>query len=151
MEKRKSKKLTNLIIDSNVFIAALRSKGLTRSILFSNKLFKRFRLMTLDYCFDEIWKYRDRWDENQLADHELIRILDVFFKDRVKLIRTKEIGNDHVKLAFQIMKDVDIKDIPILALALYLKGNIWSNDKHFKIQKKIQSLDTQELKELIGM
>ena len=43
-----------------------------------------------------------------------------------------------------------LKDIPYFALALFLRCGIWSNEKRFKEQSRIQIFSTTELKELYG-
>jgi len=43
------------------------------------------------------------------------------------------------------MKDIDEKDTLFLALALKLKYPIWSNDKHFQKQGKIQVYTTEDV------
>lgn len=55
--------------------------------------------------------------------------------------------SDKFKEAFDVMKNIDEKDTPFLALALKLEYPIWSNDKHFKKQEKIQVYTTEDLLE----
>jgi predicted nucleic acid-binding protein len=51
-----------------------------------------------------------------------------------------------IKEAIQIMKDIDIKDAPILAAALAVPNDgIWSHDKHFEKQNKIRIFLDQDL------
>ena len=54
-----------------------------------------------------------------------------------------------IKDASEIMKDIDEKDAPILALALQLCCLIWSNDKHFKKQKTAKVYTTADLLALL--
>jgi len=46
--------------------------------------------------------------------------------------------------AFEVMKDIDEKDSPFLALAMSLKCPILSNDGHFKKQNLIRCYTTKE-------
>ncbi|NVM31241.1 MAG: hypothetical protein HWN65_20555 [Candidatus Helarchaeota archaeon] len=148
MEKRKSKKRTSIIIDSNIIIASLRSRGLTRKILFSRRLQKKFQVITLDYCFKEIWQYRQRWNIRNLPDEDLIKILDFFFYEKVQFYPTNKIKTTILE-AYKLMKPIDEKDTPILALAMFVQGLIWSNDAHFKKQTQIDCFTTAELKDLL--
>ncbi|MCP5104970.1 MAG: hypothetical protein GY950_16405 [bacterium] len=50
-----------------------------------------------------------------------------------------------LKEAEEEMKDIDKKDAPFVALALKLKIPVWSNDLHFKKQKKVMSYTTDEI------
>ena len=76
MEKRKHR--NPIIIDTNIIIASLRSKGLTRKILVSRKFQQQFRVITPDFCFNEVWKYRNRWNIKGVSDADLLKILDFF-------------------------------------------------------------------------
>ena len=148
MEKRKSKRRTPLVIDSNIIIASLRSRGFTRKILFSRSLQKKFQVITLDYCFEETWQYRQRWNIRELPDEALIKILDFFFYEKVQIYPTANIKTTVLE-AFTLMKPLDEKDTPILALAMFVQGLIWSNDAHFKKQTQIDCFTTAELMDLL--
>lgn len=54
-----------------------------------------------------------------------------------------------MKAAFEIMKEIDEKDAPFLALALQLGLPIWSNDKHFQRQKEVRVYTTRDILRLI--
>lgn len=54
-----------------------------------------------------------------------------------------------IKNASEIMKEIDEKDAPILALALQICCPIWSNDKHFKKQKSVKVYTTADLLDLL--
>jgi predicted nucleic acid-binding protein len=47
--------------------------------------------------------------------------------------------------AFEIMKAIDEKDAPILALAIQLNCPVWSNDKHFQMQKAAKVYTTADI------
>jgi hypothetical protein len=53
-----------IIIDTNVLLAFLLTNGITRRIIVENpEVF-----MSPEYCFDELWEHRDRWNKNDLLD-----------------------------------------------------------------------------------
>ena len=54
---------------------------------------------------------------------------------------------DFSKEAYEIMKDIDEKDTPYIALALKLNCPIWSNDTDLKKQNKVKVYNTKELLE----
>lgn len=47
--------------------------------------------------------------------------------------------------AFALMKDIDPKDTPFLALALQLGSPIWTNDNHFKELQDVVVYSTRSL------
>jgi len=47
--------------------------------------------------------------------------------------------------ANELMKKIDLDDVPFLACAMVLNLEIWSDDKHFKQQDKIKVFTTSEL------
>ncbi len=52
--------------------------------------------------------------------------------------------------AFEIMKEIDEKEAPFLALAMQMGCPIWSNDKHFQRQKAARVYTTRDLLGLIN-
>ncbi len=48
-----------IIIDTNVLLAFILTNGITRRIIVENpEVF-----MSPEYCFDELWEHRDRWNK----------------------------------------------------------------------------------------
>lgn len=45
----------------------------------------------------------------------------------------------------ELMKNIDINDSIFVALALAFDCPIWTNDKHFKFQKRVKVYTTKEL------
>ncbi len=54
-----------------------------------------------------------------------------------------------MNVAFEIMKEIDEKDAPFLALALQLGLPIGSNDKHFQRQKEVRVYAPRDILRLI--
>lgn len=52
---------------------------------------------------------------------------------------------DKIVEAYNIMEDIDEKDTIYVALALKLNSDIWSNDKHLKMQNKVKTYNTTDL------
>jgi predicted nucleic acid-binding protein len=53
--------------------------------------------------------------------------------------------------AYKIMGWIDEDDVMFIACALsYPKSMIWSDDKHFKIQKEIKVYNTQEIMKILS-
>jgi len=61
-----------IIIDTNVLLSFLLTNGITRRIIAENpEVF-----ITPEYCFEELWEHRDRWNKNDLQDSDLLKIVN---------------------------------------------------------------------------
>jgi len=60
-----------------------------------------------------------------------------------------EMYSQKIGEAFDIMREIDPKDTPFLALALQLICPLWSNDRHFQGLSQIDVYDTKSLVELL--
>jgi predicted nucleic acid-binding protein len=135
-----------LVIDSNRIMAGLIKDSQTRKIIFNEE----FDFIAPDYVITEIEKYRQYLiEKSKLTDREFdITLLSIL--ERIELIPS-DVFIDHLELAEEIMKDIDIKDSPFLALGLAAKaGGIWSEDKDFDMQIKIKRFSTKELYEVVN-
>jgi predicted nucleic acid-binding protein len=71
-----------------------------------------------------------------------------FILESVRVIPS-ELYSHKMKNACEVMKSIDEKDTPFLALALQLNCSVWSNDKHFKQQSIAGAYTTEEVIELL--
>ena len=135
-----------LVLDSNILFSALIKKSTSRNIILSDV----FELHSPEYIFIEITKYRELLlgkSKMNPADFDALLLL---LQKHIQLV-PKEEYNDKMALAVDILKNIDIKDSPFLALALDLNCKIWSNDKHFKQQNKVEAYTTKELTDTINI
>lgn len=130
-----------LVIDSNRIMAGLIKDSQTRKIIFNEE----FNFIAPDYVITEIEKYRHYLiEKSKLTDREFDIIL-LSILERIELIPS-DVFIDHLELAEEIMKDIDIKDTPFLALGLAVEASgIWSEDKDFDRQDKLKRFSTKEL------
>ena len=130
-----------LVIDSNRIMAGLIKDSQTRKIIFNEE----YNFIAPDYVITEIEKYRLYLiEKSKLTDREFDIIL-LSILERIELIPSN-VFIDHLELAEEIMKDIDIKDTPFLALGLAVKASgIWSEDKDFDGQDKLKRFSTKEL------
>jgi len=97
----------------------------------------------------EINKYREhiiskrtRRGDRLALDYSLKLILEF-----VQVIPA-ELYSQRLSEAYDLMKKIDEKDTPFLALAMQLSCPIWSNDNHFKEQQVIEVYTTSEIVEM---
>ena len=131
-----------IIIDSNIFISALIKKdGLTRSIIINSDCIFLFP----EYEFQEIYKYKEEiMKKSGYSEREFIQAISLLLNN-MRIVRREEIC-DYYNEAFEIMDKIDHDDIIFIATALAFNATIWSDDFHFKMQNKVNSLTTREMK-----
>jgi predicted nucleic acid-binding protein len=130
-----------IVIDSNIFIAALLKDSTTRRLIItSGELF-----LFPEIIFDEITAHREELiNKSGLSRKEYDELVSRLLKS-VVLVKSETIL-PHRKEACEIMKKIDPSDVPFIATALAFKGAaIWTNDKHFEKQKTIKTIKTKDL------
>ena len=132
-----------IILDTNVIMSFLLTKGITHQIIASHKDV----FITPEYCFEEIWEHKNVWNKKKLPDNELMEILDGIKQHFIYPVSC-EVYEDKLKEASNLIEDPD--DVPIVAIALsiYNEG-VWTYDaKHFltkKLQNHIKILSTSDV------
>jgi len=136
-----------IMLDANIILSALMKNGITRKILLS----KEIEFYTIQYTLEEVLKYNALIKRKSgLNDHELTIILDTIFEN-IKIIPIKNVKSNFKK-AFEVMKNIDPKDAPILAGAMSIPNDgLWTNDEHLKQQKLNKTIGTKELLSIISV
>ena len=130
----------NLVIDANMIIAALIKNGAARQIILSDK----FRFVSPDFIFDEIYKHREYICDKSKMDHKDFDLIMLLLFQQIDIIPFDDYRSS-IGPASTIMMD-DIKDIPYVACCLALKCNgIWTDDSDFQNKAGIKIVDTADL------
>ena len=104
----------------------------------------KFQFYSTEFVLDELEKYEAKLLKySKLSDTQLKTSKVQIFK-RLTLISDSAISIDHWKVAYDVLKDVDPKDVPFLATALSLDGVIWTGDK-----KLIEGLASKGFKKIV--
>ena len=132
-----------IILDANVIMAFLLTKGITRQIIASHKDV----FITPEYCFGEIWEHKEVWNKRGLPDGGLKEIMDDVKRFLIYPIH-EAVYEDKLEEASKLIKDPD--DVPIVALALAVHNEgIWTYDKkHFStdvLKAKVRILNTSDV------
>ncbi len=133
-----------LTVDANILFSALLKDGVTRKIWFDPQIelyapkyllaeFEKYELFLLK-------KFRGSKKEFELFSEKLV--LQVYFLEDNDL-------KPYLPAAASLSKDP--KDWLYLACALKQNTDIWSNDKEFKKQNRINTKTTSELFEEVGL
>ena len=134
-----------LVVDANRIIAALIKDSQSRSIIVS----RRFRLHTIEFGVKEVEKYKNLIKKKACINEQQFSFLMNRLLSKIRVYSEKEISEKSAMQALELMEKIDIDDVPFIALSLELNKPIWSDDKHFKQQKKIRVYTTKELAKFI--
>lgn len=132
-----------LVIDSNVIMSALISKGLTRSLIFNNE----FTLFAPDHTLVEIEEHKSELLSKSKMDSRRFDLLLELIISEIFIVK-KEEYEKYLEEANDMITDKD--DSPFLALAIKLDCALWTNDSKLKKeQKRIKIYHTEELLKFI--
>ena len=145
MERNKEK--IRVVIDTNILMSALiKDNNFTVKLLKSEFLdlyYPEDGLSEIEYFRNYIISKREKTSQIKSFKYALKFILE-----SVHII-PPELYSNRIKDAYDIMKYIDEKDTPFLALALQLKCPVWSNDKHFKKQRIAKVYTTEKISKLL--
>src|SRR3989344_4566442 len=125
------------VLDTNIILSALIKDSFTRKIITN----LGFEFFTPSFTLTEIMKYKNYiCKKSQIREEKFVFLLNKIL-EYVKIIPT-ELYKNNIDKSMRLIEDH--KDVPFLACAISLDSNIWSNDAHFKKQKKIKVFTTDE-------
>jgi len=145
MERRKEE--PRIVADTNILISALLKDHSIHAQLIKSKFFS---IYFPEYGLKEIGKYRSYIIAKRKRKSQSLSLefAGRYIMEEIK-IAPFDLYRQKIKNASEIMKEIDEKDAPILALALQLCCPVWSNDKHFKKQKSVKVYTTADLLDLL--
>lgn len=119
-----------VVVDVNVIISSLYSKGNSLNVFVLNSIFNRFDFVIPDFFLIELNKHTERIQKkSKLNNEELIKISGFVVK-QITIIPQSEF-EEFLPKARDIAKD-HLKDVPYIALSLKLNCPIFSGDKTLK-------------------
>ncbi|SRR3989338_3308254 len=131
--------MMDLVIDANIFFAALVKKGFTADFLLRNDL----HLYAPEFIFEEFELYKNLLKKKTGRTTEEFNLFIEVLQRRITLVSREEI-DPYLEQAKEISPD--IKDVTYVALALRLNCAIWSNDKALKEkQNRLKVYHTHDL------
>ncbi len=133
-----------LVVDSNIIIAALIRHGDTARVVFSDNV----SLVAPELLFEEVESHISRISEaSGLGGQELAGLFSIL--RRVVDVLPSEKFSDFMKEANALAHDKD--DTEFLAVGMALDIPVWSNDKALKLQNRVKVLNTAELMVELGL
>ena len=132
--------MRDIVIDTNVLIAGILKDSTTRRLLDS----KNINFYIPEFAFEEIIKHKlELLNKSELSENEFDELLNLIIEN-INVIPFEEI-KPYIGKAKEIMKNIDLKDAPFIACALYLKSGILSFDEDFKKQDSVRLFDINDL------
>jgi len=138
MERDKEK--IRVVIDTNILISALIKDDSITSKIIKSGIFEIYYpedgMFELKKYRDYIIKKRKKALQKKSFDYALSFLLESI------IVVPSLLYEDKIREAYEVMKDIDEKDTPFLALALKLQCPIWSNDDDFEKQNLVEVYKT---------
>lgn len=124
-----------VIVDTNIIFSSL----LNQRSLLSDTLFRDdLDFIMPKYAYIELFKHKEKII--RFSKHNEDEILEILYKllKNVNVFDEEMIPPDTLKKAYELVKDVDEKDIIFIALTIELDGFLWTGDKKLinALQKK---------------
>ncbi len=145
MERRKEE--PRIVADTNILISALLKEHSIHARLIKSNIFD---IYFPEYGLREIEGYRSYIEAKRKRSSQSLSLeFSMQYIMSEISIAPFDLYRQKIKEASEIMREIDEKDAPILALALQLSCPIWSNDKHLKRQKSAKVYSTADLLDLL--
>jgi predicted nucleic acid-binding protein len=134
-----------LVVDTGRIIAALIKDSTCRNILLSNKC----EFLTVNFAESEIAEHKQEIVEKAgITESEFQEVLSLLMS-HVKIIGDLVLLSK-MNEAEKIMRAIDPADVQFIAAALAVDcEGIWTEDKHFDLQKRIRVFKTASLLKLV--
>ena len=130
-----------LIVDSNVFFAALLKDSVVRNVL----VFSNHQFFILSYVLQEFKEHEDEILRKTTYSREELALVASSILQRLSFIDDALIQRE-MSRAEVIMDSIDPDDAPIIAAALAIQAEgIVTFDPHFRQQNTIKIFDINEL------
>jgi predicted nucleic acid-binding protein len=134
----------NLVIDTNIVIAAILKKSVTQDLLFNQNL----QLHAPEFIREEIVKHKKELMKKAGYGERMFDEIVAILFSRIMVVPYVEYAEFKEKA---IAISPDRNDWPFIALAIYIDSDIWSNDSDLKNkQDKVKIYKTAEIIKLLG-
>ncbi len=124
-----------IIVDTNLIFAALIPKASRiREVLFDNK----YTFFCPNFVISEIFLHKEKLIRySKLNDQEFYLYLNGII-ECINFIPNGFISKDSRQMAYDLCKDVDLKDLPFVAMSIEMKCPFWTGDKKLKEALRIK-------------
>lgn len=119
----------SVVIDTNLIFSALIPKAskIREEIFEGNMTF-----FAPNFLISEIYKHKEKLIKNSKLDESEFYLYLNGVIEKIKFVPIDFISLDSRQKAYNLCKDIDIKDTPFIALTIDLNLPIWTGDKKLK-------------------
>ena len=120
-----------IVVDTNIiFSALLKEDNKYVDLIIKNEDNHDFYLVY--FTIVELFKHKERIKKySKLSENGILEILYELLK-HINIINDDVISVSSWKQAMNLVHDVDVKDLPNVALTIELEGKLWTNDAELK-------------------
>ena len=144
----------NILVDTNILFSIIISPAgaIAKTI---EAIKTNHKLFISDFSFEELNNHKQRLlILSKLSQTNLDKVIKFFKKDFI-VISSDSFSDENILVAFELVKDVDVDDLPIVAATLSSKSILFTGDKKLYTalkQKKFDSVySNEELRELLQL
>ena len=84
------------------------------------------------FVFIELFKHKEKITKcSKLTEDEILELLHRLLK-RIRISEEKQISKDSLYQAYELCKNIDLKDMLFVALTIELDGYLWTSDDKLK-------------------
>ena len=118
-----------VVVDTNLIFSALIPKASKiRELLFDSNL----TFYAPNFLISEIYKHKEKLIKNSRLDDSEFYLYFNGIIENIQFVPIDFISLDSKQKAYDLCKDIDIKDTPFIALTIDLNLQIWTGDKKLK-------------------
>jgi predicted nucleic acid-binding protein len=125
----------SLVVDTNIIFSALiPDKSSIRDLLFESDIL----FYAPNFLIYEIYAHKEKLIKNSKLNEQEFYIILNNLLECIQFVPIALIDRKERKKAYEFCNDIDVKDTPFVALAMYLNISLWTGDKMLKsgLQKK---------------
>jgi len=114
-----------VVVDTNILFSALLAEASRlRDILLESE----HQFYAPNYLFVELFRYKDKIEKvGKLQEDDLLTYLQMML-EKIHFIQINLINDTNRQTAYDLCKDIDIKDTVFVALCLELDAYLWTGD-----------------------
>lgn len=129
-----------LVIDTNVFMAALLSDSSVRRLLMSGKA----AFFMPEFALEEVDKYKEYLKTKAGYDEEVFQALKALLMEEFVIV-PKRVTAPHIRQSMKVMERIDEKDAVFIAAAIAINADgILSFDRDFLRQKMVRFFEVKD-------